>query len=88
MSGEPISIYDDLPKGRWTDLKHCECGKVAYSSDSEAKAARALVIGRDRAREEIRQKELVVYLCKVSGAYHLGRKLKQAPRQRRKPPSN
>ncbi len=87
MSGEPMSVYDDLPKGRWTDLTHCECGKVQYSSDSEAKAARVLVIGRDRAREEIRLKELVVYKCPLSGAYHLGRKLKSVPRQRRNPPS-
>ncbi len=80
-----MSVYDDLPKGRWTDLKRCECSKVSYSSDAEAKAARVLVIGRNRAREELRLKELVVYKCPLSGAYHLGRKLKQASRQRKKP---
>jgi hypothetical protein len=86
-SGEPMSVYDELPKFRYVELTHCQCGKVSYGSDAEAKAARLLVIGRDRAREEIRMKELVVYKCPLSGAFHLGRKLKPIPRQRKTPSS-
>jgi hypothetical protein len=80
-----MSIYDALPQSHWTDLARCQCGKVSYASDAEAKRARALVVGRDRAREEIRLKALVVYVCPLSKTYHLGRGFKPVPRQRRKP---
>jgi hypothetical protein len=60
-------------------------GKVIYTSYAEARAARELMVGRDRLREEIRLKKLAIYTCPENRAhYHLGRRLDQAAHNMRR----